>query len=547
MERFKEWFSKTFNAIKEKWLSLAVRTRIVALAVAGVVVVSAIVITVVLNTSSQEILCKTSGRDEAVQIVNALASEGIDARINNNNDVLVSDRDSLTARRVISEQELLRPGFNYDTWNNNIGMFSTDTEMNEAIKHQLQDWIMAYLNNIPEVESSMVILHIPKTKNYVMIENKNDTRASVSVTLKPGATLDNKQIKGIHEFIRTSVDGLEEHNINVTTGGGVLLIPDDGSAFGNEDLALRQRRLQMEVEYKELMGRNAAAQLGPIFDTVLREGNYTFAVDVEMDFSSNKEVMDLTYTPVVGIDSGIISDVVREYAAGGTAAEGGAIGTFPNAPIAPDYPTVPDIMEGNEFYVEWVERTNYKINERLETYKDDGLRRIKTTASLVINSEPVPPADLDVWAEIVASAIGADVEDISVMAIPFQLPPTPEVPGSGDTPTPFRNALIYIIIALGVLLIVLLVLALNTSGSKKKRQIRYRGTAPAADGLGGYLKDDSYQAPPMEQESFDLPSLLDENETKDVVLKREIKEFSKSNPEIIAQLIRTWLREEEVQ
>ena len=46
---------------------------------------------------------------------------------------------------------------------------------------------------------------------------------------------------------------------------------------------------------------------------------------------------------------------------------------------------------------------------------------------------------------------------------------------------------------------------------------------------------------------FEIQSLSgDENEaSRDALLKKEIRDFSTSNPEIVAQLIRTWMKGDE--
>ena len=48
-------------------------------------------------------------------------------------------------------------------------------------------------------------------------------------------------------------------------------------------------------------------------------------------------------------------------------------------------------------------------------------------------------------------------------------------------------------------------------------------------------------------EDFEIRSLTEDDgeETREAILKREIREFSKTNPEIVAQLIRTWMRNDE--
>jgi flagellar M-ring protein FliF len=547
MDKVKDSFSKTFSAVKEKWTGIAGKTRVVILAVAGVVVVSAIVITALLNTSSQIMLCRTAGPDEALEVQAVLATAGIvDVRVNSNDEIFIPSNLVGAARVALSEAGLPRPGFNYDVWNNGVGMFSTNTQMRETQKQQLQENIRAHLSNIPEVSSSMVILHIPQTANYVMVENREESRASVSLTLRTGQTLSNDQIKGIHQFILTSVPEIKEHNITVNDGSGILLIPDDLAGIAGDNLALEQQKLTMQAGIISLMADNAELRLNPLLTQVFGEGGHALAVNVEIDFSTDMEVYNEVFTPVEGIDGeagGIIRDIQRQAAAGGIALEGGLIGFPGNADIGPDFPTIPEVEAGGEFYVEWGETINYEMNRRLETYKDTGLRLSNTTASLVVNSEPMTPAEIEAWEGIVANATGAN--QVQIVARVFALEQSPGLPGGGGFGDMTRNILIYIIVALGVLLVILFVLAITTSSSKKKRLIRNRGVALAADGAGGYLRDDSFQPLPPENEAIELQSLLEETDTKDVVLKREIREFSRSNPEIIAQLIRTWLRSED--
>jgi flagellar biosynthesis/type III secretory pathway M-ring protein FliF/YscJ len=45
------------------------------------------------------------------------------------------------------------------------------------------------------------------------------------------------------------------------------------------------------------------------------------------------------------------------------------------------------------------------------------------------------------------------------------------------------------------------------------------------------------------RQNDEIPAIV-LNETREQGLKRQIKDFSTTNPEIIAQLIRTWLKEE---
>ncbi|MCL2037209.1 MAG: hypothetical protein FWG83_07510 [Oscillospiraceae bacterium] len=542
MDKVKESFSKTFISVKEKWGGLAGRTRVVILAATGAVLVSAIIITLILNRPEQAILCKAGSAEEVTQIQVALAAANItDVQVTRNNEIIVPDNVKGAALVALSEAGLPRPGQNTDVYDSGIGMFSTDREHREKQKHQLEEDIRGYLREIPEVSTARVNLTIPETKNFVMIENRAESRASVAVTLnKP---LSRKQINGIHNYILNAVPDLKLQNISVTDGSGIPLIVTDGE---DDDaaaaLALQQQRLAMEVALKIQVAEDARDVVVPFLDKILGSENYAFSVSAKVNTSDDHEVELVEYTPIVGLDGGIARDILEQFAAGYTSESGQPLGTFLNSDIAPDYPTLTDIQAGNEVYTEFQRKINYEINERRESFRNNGLRIDEITASLVINSENIPLAEEESWKELIAQAVGTSPDNVAFATRVFTLQPSPlpTTPGSSPADT-LRKWLIFVLIAIVVLIVIQVLLAVLTSG-KRKRVIRYRG-AVTAD--GGYIRDDSYQPLSLEPEGFDLPSLLDDNETKDVVLKREIKEFSKSNPEIIAQLIRTWFREDE--
>ena len=76
--------------------------------------------------------------------------------------------------------------------------------------------------------------------------------------------------------------------------------------------------------------------------------------------------------------------------------------------------------------------------------------------------------------------------------------------------------------------------------------------APAVAGAGAgadelkFEGSESEMVQVPESTEFEIASLTEETaETREEALKREIQDFSRNNPEIVAQLIRTWIRGEE--
>ncbi|MDR0198030.1 MAG: flagellar M-ring protein FliF [Oscillospiraceae bacterium] len=543
MEKIKETLGKIFGPLKEKWSGIAGKTRIVILAVAGVVVVSAIILTVILNRSGYTVLYRASSLAEANEVAAVLSGLGhADTRISSSNEILVPANTEGDLRWQLSLQGYPRSSnFNNDVWNTSVGMFSTETEKRMADKLQLQSWLMAQLGTIPEVESAMVILNIPDTPGYVLTENKKESSASVKLNLKTGKTLDAKQINGIYNIVRTAVPELKQENITIADGNGITLAYSDMNDSG-DNLQLKQQMYAIEHGYTELVTESFKVNLDGLLKGIFSD--YNLAVNVKIDYS-DKVTEEKTYTPIVGLDGGIVRNIVEKYAAGGLLDEGATVGTFPNADIAaPDYPTVYQIAAGNDFYTDWNREINYEINQKIEQFTENGMRVVDVSAAVVVNSTALPPADVQLWTELIANSLGTIPANVSFAAMPFPPQASPGMGGPGAGGDSTRNLLIYIIICLGALLIVLFTLAIMTSGSKKKRQVSYRGAPPVISGASQGFTREELQ-PAAEPEGFELPSLLEESETKDVVLKREIREFSRSNPEIVAQLIRTWLRSDE--
>ena len=105
----------------------------------------------------------------------------------------------------------------------------------------------------------------------------------------------------------------------------------------------------------------------------------------------------------------------------------------------------------------------------------------------------------------------------------------------------------YIVVGLGILLILLLIISLFMSRSRKKK-IRHRqeqALAAAAAANAGTAPAAADQETP-EEVDFNIASLTEEanKESRETILKREIAEFSNTNPEIVASIIKNMLREE---
>lgn len=226
------------------------------------------------------------------------------------------------------------------------------------------------------------------------------------------------------------------------------------------------------------------------------------------------------------------------------------MGTTVNADISLDYPTL-QVGEDGEFYYEYTRDIHNKVNETRRQIEKDGYSIGRLSAAVVVRSNNDLTGDDETrWRNTIANAIGADIENVSIKTTPF-IETTDPIMGTAlnvGSVSSQSMVMIAVIVILGVVLIVLLILALNAPGSRKKRRnaAHLVSTPIPVTEAGEVFYDEGGDVGKVDDSEFELTSLNEEMpETRDEALKREIKDFSKNNPEIVAQLIRSWLRGED--
>ncbi|MBQ8612972.1 MAG: flagellar M-ring protein FliF [Ruminiclostridium sp.] len=558
MDKFKETFGKFRETVKTKWTDMGKKGHIIFFSVLGVIVVSLAVTIILASKTDYAVLYSNASaeeRAEVLSIVNGLGATEV--TVDDNGDILVPKDEVEQLRVQLSMQGYPKSTFNYDIWDNGVDMFSTDSDKRIKEIQQLQENLRATLAMFDGVDSAIVILTIPEDDNYVI--GGTNEEAGASVVLQLEKELSNETIKGIYNLIRTAVPGgLKEENITVTDGSGNLLSYEDmpilNEMTDDEEIQLYYKRLELQNSITSILKE----KLDSIFDGVFPD--FRVGVDVQLNYDGEKK-QKTEYTPSVdeeGNRGGMVDKETAVSAGGGNAAEGGLVGTTVDADISPDYPTL-QVGEGDEFYYEWQREIDYLVNEEITQIEKDGYSYDNISATVVVDATGLSQAEIEDWESAIATAIGADFAKVTFKAYPFMLDRTgggigDGIGGDGTVVVQgTRNTLIFVIISLGVLLVILLIIALVASGSSKKRAKARREGAMAVTlrpAESTYIEDDEEEMQRRAYEEaaaeMEIQSLTGEGpESREEILKKEIREFSKQNPEIVAQLIRTWMRSEE--
>ena len=558
MDKVKNALLKAGNFIKTKASSLSKKVLIGLVSGIAVVVVSLIVLAIILGQTRYAVLYKDVSNSEAGDMITyARETLGItEIKQNANGDILVPQDRVEEIRANMSMGGFPKSTFNYDIWNGGSSMFSTQTELLELQKQQLQDRLMATLRWFDGVYDAIVTLTIPENSSYVISTSKIESSAAVTVGVKGELTAE--QIDGMYNLVANSVPGLRRENITITdqTGRQLFAIYDEDSASETTEEMLRLDLYYQRLDYSDRMKRSYEDSIKSVMENTFEEVNVS--VGLSLDF--NKEVLEQTdyYSNSYdenGNPQGIASEEHWSSAAGGIATEGGLVGTTTNADTSPDYPTL-TVGEDGEFYQEANRDIISKISETKRQVEKDGYNIANLSAAVVVKSNVNLTNDEQTnWRSVIANAIGADIANVSIQTAPF-IETSGNVIDSNSIQVSASAtqsmAMLLIIVVLGVILIILLILSLRSPGFRKKQR-KGGGAVPAAAGAGAGggtagagadgMEAFGMAAATKDNDEFELLSLSEEQpETRDEALKREIQDFSKQNPEIVAQLIRSLIR-----
>lgn len=558
-----EKLKSVVTTVKTKWTDASKMAKILIISIPVVVIAIIIVLCVMLNSNkSTAVLFSGLSTSESGEIAAAIQELGVtDVTVNTDGDIIVPADKADSLRMQMWAQGYPKTTINYDIWNNGVDLWSTDTDKREIKRQQLESRLGATIASMDKIQSATANITLPEVSNYALSDNKGESQCAVFIQLKSDAEpLTNEEVRAIYRGVTTSVEGLTKENVSIMDSklnsyewiDPELDKPDEDENTDKSGVDIARKRLEFEKEFVQVLKDG----LGDMFTKMYGEDGFAFNVSARLNYDS-RNTESTQYTPADGTDHGV-KDHEDKVAWGGALDENGDIvGVTPNADLSPDYPTYTGLEDGQNYYYN-KEEIQYSVSNVKETVTKDGYSIDSLSVGLVVNQTNMTQGERDALQAIVANAAGTTTDLVSVYNIPFVLSATNNGGANGDgnlqiiTPPvdTFRNTLLYVVVGLGIVLILLLVMTLMMSHSRKKK-IRRRQEAAFAAAAQASQTQSAGGATAQEPESpeevdFNIASLTEEaaKESRETILKREISDFSKTNPEIVAQIIKNMMKAE---
>lgn len=549
----KEKLKKVTVVVKEKWSGFSKAVKICVCCIPVALIAIIVILVNILNHKDMVTLYSGLTTDEAAEIASVVTDMGIkDVKMTQKGEVIVPSDQADSLRMQLSVQGYPKTSSDYSIWNDGVDLWSTDKDKNEVARQQREARIESTLRQMDAVRGARAILSVPETRDYVITEKEEKPSCAITLELQEGEELTNAQVRAIFALVSKAVDGLTYDDIAVVDTKGrsyQWISPEDEAALEKDasGTAVGYRRLAFQRDMQMALKNDLDEQLTTMFG----KNGYTINVSAALNFDAQRVVKN-EYFPMDENGTGVLEHEDNVETNTNLNNPNGITGDTPNADNSPDYPTYNGVDDGQSYYYRKDEK-QYDVTNIKTTIESDGYKVERLSVGVGINASNMTEAERESIELMVANSAGTDVANVHVHPTVFPVDNNNgnTINNGGVITYPGdrnRNMLIVLVIVLGVVLIGLLIASLMMSRSRKKKIRRRQEQALAAAQAAAMDNNNNYgDRPEVPQEvDFNIASLTEEagRESRETILKREIAEFAKSSPDIVASIIRNMIREE---
>ncbi|MDR0947356.1 MAG: flagellar M-ring protein FliF, partial [Ruminococcus sp.] len=436
----------------------------------------------------------------------------------------------------------------YDDYINNIDMFTTESEKQQYLIIAKENRMSKIVSSLDCLTAATVTLTVPPEQNTVITTLRQKPTASVYVTLKSDVDkLSDKQIQGIKNIVKAASAGLSDEDIEIVDSAGIPQIIM-GDASGTDIEKLTQR-----FAYKTRLENDIKTKIDALLTPAFGAEGYAATVNMWLNFDSDARE-EINYSPDdTRGNTGVTQSESSSSASGSTITEGGVAGEEQNTE---EYPEGADVS-GNGAWTENSVDKQYVVDQIKRQVVKDGYTIDGLSIAVVVYTDFLSEIDIENIRSLVAQTgtITLDIAEDVVSVAYFQKIEDVLDDALAEDPSIFLGLtvddLIFAGAFLAIILILLTMMMILRSVSAKRRRTHFEKKVLES----GQFNFDEDAPDEIEQTLFNLhrdkpdveiPSLIDDGvETKEIIIRKEISNFARHSPEIVATLLRNWMKEEE--
>ena len=533
--------------IKEALGKLGTGTKRLLVAVVVAVICFSVVVALILNNKPYEVLFSGISSDEASQIIGKLKEDGISYQYQNNGDILVPKDVLEQVKADLVYEGYPKSGFTYSTLLDNVDMMTTDSDKETYILYELQDRIGATICLFSGVKDAKVTLALAKEEKYALSDSSSEkSSGAVTVIMEDGGSPTEKQVEAIQRLVSKAVPGMELEDVVVIDGNGVEV----SSATASSDTEVSSESNEIAQELENKIQSKILNILTPIYGT----GNVKVSVKGQVNMEKLiRESIEYTTPDKINKNdkTGIVSkESSSSESSNGTSGSGGVAGTESNSDIS-DYGQDTEDSDSSNYDSSSISK-EYLVNQIKEQSEVIPGVLEDVTVSVVINGTNFGGLTEDQLIQLISNAGGITGEDrdntVMVASVPFYGSntnnTTTEVEDNEESSViTVMNQMpkwIYAVVG-GIVFLIILLLVLLVS--RRRKQAVFEEDEEEVDEEEENVEE--VEESEGVEESEEVDERLEFKNERGVELRDNIREFTEQNPEIVAQLIKNWLNEDE--
>lgn len=516
--------------------------------------------------------------EDAAAIVQKLKESGVDYRLPEGGGSVLAPSGRLADLRLSMAASSLpksgRIGFElFDKTNLGATEFTEHVNYRRALEGELERTVMA----LAEVEQARVHLTFPK--DSVFLDAQQPAKASVLVRLRPGARLAPHNVLAIDHLVASAVEGLSPDAVSVLDMNGNLLgrPRPPGTPDGPEPS-------EAALDYRHKVEADLLAKINSTLEPLLGAEKFRASASVECDFTGGEQ-SDEIFDPARSV---MVSSQRTEDSTGSGSANGvpGTASTLPRPTSRPG--------SGSNRVSRVTENITYQSSRSVKkTRMPAGAVRKMSLAVLVDQTVtwerdknafrrvlvPPPPEKLKIIRDLVAGITGFSAErgdQLVIETLPFETtlllepPQPPGAPGPvKPAPPPAwgfkldRNTLLmaggalaaFIVLGFGAFKLLRgRARAGSVEATSPAALPAPEGSASVAGGSKGPAIEQQIESKLAEREALQQKmdaqalnalKLAPVITKKAEVFAKHLREKIKTEPDVSAQVLRSWIREED--
>ncbi|MCI9171293.1 MAG: flagellar M-ring protein FliF [Lawsonibacter sp.] len=446
---------------------------------------------------------------------------------------------------------ILNSGFYYETYFGEAGTFSTEAERREAMRIATQEKLEAMIRQLDGIRDAQVVITLSSERVYVLDPQTSEASATVLVTPDGNRLLSAGTVESIRYMVSHAVKDLNVGDVTISdtynntyndTSAGVGQMADANT---------------LKLQYEQEVNNKVRSQVYEALRNIYGDDNVAVAVNTTVDMS-RKVVESTKYAQPEGsaANAGLVGTEKWFWVIGedGTTAQGGTVGTTSNSDI-PLYPDrVPDGVDDAPYSSGDGER-NYHIDQEVTQREVFAGTITDLNVAVTINQKAENAGSMTVEQltrhVAVAAGIGTSAEQwdshVSVAIAPF----ADDAPIAG-TDGFFVRLLAgvpdwMILAAIGglILFIILLIIILLLRRRSKKKRLAKQAALEAEMRAAEEAAAAEAAAAVIAAAPTGGADIMEVNTEKSMELRKAVRQFAQNNPEIAAQMVKTWLKGED--